>query len=113
MEAVGQLAGGVAHDLNNALGAVLGWASLLAEDPEPQDDDIAESIKTFNESVDFAMQVGDFASSGWLVSIRATLRNCESPGCRVDLTGRLITGKVLSPWDSSPSAAKIDPPAFR
>jgi PAS domain S-box-containing protein len=35
MEAVGQLASGIAHEFNNILGAILGFAGFLAEDLEP------------------------------------------------------------------------------
>jgi PAS domain S-box-containing protein len=34
-EAVGRLAGGIAHDFNNILAAILGYATMLAEDLEP------------------------------------------------------------------------------
>jgi two-component system, cell cycle sensor histidine kinase and response regulator CckA len=38
MEALGQLAAGVAHDFNNILGAILGWSAVLADDTDLPDE---------------------------------------------------------------------------
>ncbi len=50
MEAVGSLAGGVAHDLNNLLSPILGYGEMLRDDLDPGD--------TRRESLDEIMRAG-------------------------------------------------------
>ncbi|MBU1070772.1 PAS domain S-box protein, partial [Myxococcota bacterium] len=63
MEAIGRLAGGVAHDLNNMLGAILGFAELAlqAEDRDRLEADLHEIRKAANRSADLTRQLLTFA----------------------------------------------------
>lgn len=64
MDAVGQLAGGVAHDFNNILSIILNYAEFAREDMEPEDDhrsDIDEVIKAAGKAVDLVRQLLAFS----------------------------------------------------
>lgn len=64
MESVGRLAGGVAHDFNNMLQAILGNASLALEDApadSPMRDNLLEIQKAAQRSADLTRQLLAFA----------------------------------------------------
>jgi PAS domain S-box-containing protein len=64
MESVGRLAGGVAHDYNNTLGVILGYAEMILEQLSPEDpkcDDLREIIKATLHSADITRQLLTFA----------------------------------------------------
>jgi signal transduction histidine kinase/CheY-like chemotaxis protein len=67
MEAVGQLARGIAHDLNNVLGAIMTFASLLREDALPDDPrckDIDDIIEATKRGRDLTQNLLGFAGRG-------------------------------------------------
>ena len=71
LEAIGQLAGGVAHDFNNQLSAILGYAELL--ETSVQDPDLKEYAhliaKASLRSADLTKQLLAFARKGKLLSV--------------------------------------------
>ena len=84
MEAVGQLAGGVAHDFNNILTAVLGYADLLlARMPkgDPNRQGIEEIRKGGERAASLTRQLLAFsrraATQPRIVDLNASIRNLE------------------------------------
>ncbi len=64
MEAVGRLAGGVAHDFNNMLGVILGYVELASEKIDSSQDlysDLKEIQKAAQRSADLTRQLLTFA----------------------------------------------------
>ncbi len=64
MESVGRLAGGVAHDYNNMLGVIIGYAELALEKAEPGDPlhaDLQEVLKAARRSAEITKQLLAFA----------------------------------------------------
>jgi PAS domain S-box-containing protein len=77
MDALGQLAGGVAHDFNNHLAAVLGYAELLAQRiDEPQLKEYAAAIvQIAQRSADLTRQLLTFARKGRARSVPVDLHD--------------------------------------
>jgi PAS domain S-box-containing protein len=64
LEAVGRLAGGIAHDLNNMLAAILGFGDLLARSLEPDDPraaDVEQITQAATRSAGLTRQLLAFA----------------------------------------------------
>ncbi len=64
MESVGRLAGGVAHDFNNMLGVIIGYAELAMDRVAPSDPvraDLGEILKAAKRSTEITRQLLAFA----------------------------------------------------
>lgn len=64
MESMGRLAGGVAHDFNNMLGVILGYAEMIMDNIKPSEpiyEDLKEIQNAANRSVDIVRHLLAFA----------------------------------------------------
>jgi PAS domain S-box-containing protein len=64
MEAIGQLAGGVAHDFNNMIGVIVGYAGLIEKDLDPSSETcrrIKSIIRAAERSANLSKQLLAFA----------------------------------------------------
>ncbi len=64
MEAIGQLAGGVAHDFNNMIGVILGYAALIEKDLDPSGETyrrMKSIIRAADRSANLSKQLLAFA----------------------------------------------------
>jgi len=70
LESIGRLAGGVAHDYNNMLNVIIGYAELALEKVDRSDsiyDDLQEVLKAAKRSSDVTRQLLAFASKQTVV----------------------------------------------
>ena len=112
MEAVGLLAGGVAHDYNNMLSVILGYAELALRKVEPTmplHADLEEIIKAANRSTDITRQLLAFARKQTIIPVALDLnRAVES---MLKMLKRLIGENIDLAW--MPAAdlyqVKMDP----
>lgn len=78
MEAMGRLAGGVAHDFNNMLGVILGYAelALCQVDPaQPLHADLEEILKAANRSTDITRQLLAFDRKQTIIPVALDLNH--------------------------------------
>jgi CheY-like chemotaxis protein len=76
MEAVGRLAGGLAHDVNNMVGAIAGFTSFLLEDLDPQSEQyrfVTRIAQVCRQAKDLVAQVMAFARAGRVEKHRVDL----------------------------------------
>ncbi|MHC1742747.1 MAG: cache domain-containing protein [Syntrophobacteraceae bacterium] len=85
LESIGQLAGGVAHDFNNMLTPILGYAELLRGDlpkDHPHVEDLQQIIRAAERARDLTRQLLAFARKQTLeirpVDLNAVIRGFES-----------------------------------
>lgn len=86
METLGTLAGGVAHDLNNVLGAVVGYPDLLLEDV-PEESPLRKALVAIKESGEKAALI---------VQDLLTLARRAVPTAEVVDLNRIVTGHLDS-----------------
>jgi PAS domain S-box-containing protein len=112
MEAVGLLAGGVAHDFNNMLTVILGYAELAMSNVDPTlplHADLEEIIKAARRSADITRQLLAFARKQTIIPVVLDLnRSVENS---LKMLRRLIGENINLTWlpgaDLGP--VKIDP----
>ncbi len=112
MESVGRLAGGVAHDFNNMLHAILGHADMALAELSPDSpaySDLVEIQTSAKRSADLTRQLLGFARKQTAIPVLMNL-NDTIPGM-LKMLKRLIGENITLKW--SPGAqlmsVKIDP----
>ena len=112
MEAVGRLAGGVAHDFNNILTAITGYADLLLEDlgsDDPQREDVAEIRKAADRAAGLTRQLLAFSRQqvmqAQVLDLNALVADTQS------MLGRLLGEDVAlaTKLDPALGAVRADP----
>lgn len=112
MESVGLLAGGVAHDFNNSLGVVLGYAEMAlgkVDETSPLHEPLAEILNAARRSAEITRQLLAFARQQ-TIDPRAIVLN-EIVGGVCKMLRRLIGENISLRWTptSTPLVVWMDP----
>ncbi len=112
MEAVGQLAGGVAHDFNNMLSIINGYAELALESldaSDPLHDNLREIMNAGLRSADLVRQLLAFARKQTICPIQMDLN--ETVSSMLKMLKRLIGEDIELIWEPAADLwpVKMDP----
>jgi signal transduction histidine kinase len=110
MEAIGRLAGGVAHDFNNVLAAIFGYCDLLLEqfsEDDPRRADVQEIRRSAERAAALTRQLLAFSRKQILqprlVNLNDTVRGIQS--LIAPLVGADVTLEIRGPRDLWPVRA--------
>lgn len=112
METVGRLAGGVAHDYNNMLSVIIGYAELAMDNTKPGDrmyEDLDEILKAARRSADITRQLLAFARQQTIIprvlDLNDTIENM------LKMLRRMIGEDIILVWmpGTEQGSIKIDP----
>ena len=112
MEAVGMLAGGVAHDYNNMLSVILGYAEMAQEKIDPSQSlhaDLEIIIKAAKRSADITRQLLTFARKQTIIPVVLDLN--QTVESMLTMLRRLIGEDIDLAWlpKTGLSPLKLDP----
>ncbi len=109
MEAVGRLAGGVAHDFNNMLSIILGYSGmLLSKDEKLDKDDYEDLLQIKNaaeRSADLTRQLLAFARKQIVEPVELNLN--DTVESMLKMLGRLIGEDIDLVWDPHTGIWKV------
>ncbi len=112
MEAIGQLAGGVAHDFNNMLGVIVGYSEMILEEGGPSQEfhaELEEIQKAARRSADLTRQLLAFARKQ-TVALKVLDLN-QTVEAMLNMLRRLIGENIHLAWMPGNSLwpIKMDP----
>ncbi|HNX05114.1 MAG TPA: histidine kinase dimerization/phospho-acceptor domain-containing protein, partial [Opitutales bacterium] len=108
MEAVGRLAGGVAHDFNNMLMAILGYVDLALDHLEPDHParaDLEEVTRSAHRSADLTRQLLAFARKQTIAPKRLDLT--DTVASMLKLLRCLLGEDIELVWTPGPASTPI------
>ncbi len=108
MDSVGRLAGGVAHDFNNMLSVIIGYAELILEKVDttnPVHRDVREILKAANRSAELTRQLLAFSRKQTIApKVLAVNETIEQT---LNLVRKLIGEDIVLAWMPGPSVRTI------
>ncbi len=112
LEALGVLAGGVAHDFNNMIGAIMGYAEMLLSDMDPDRKErtyVGEILNAANRSAELTRQLLAFARKQAVEPVVLDLN--ASVKDILTMLDRLIGENITLEWKPSdaPCVVIMDP----
>lgn len=112
LEAIGILAGGVAHDFNNMLGTIMGYAELVGQGMAPDDplrDSVAKILEATHRSAGLIRQLLIFARKQAPTLMAIDVNSAVKT--MLKMLQRLIGENIELSWQpaESPCTVKMDP----